>query len=52
LTEQKGADFEMIDPKSQKGFTKINESRFQKMTGFTKRTSEHARDAAMLVFGI
>lgn len=30
--------------------TKVNAAFFAKMTGWTARTSEHARDAAMLVF--
>ena len=42
--------YEMIHPI--KGATKINELTFRHMTGFTKRTSEHARDAAMLVINI
>lgn len=31
--------------------TKYSVEAFQKITGFTKRTSNHARDAAMLVWG-
>ena len=31
---------------------KVNAERFAKLTGWTQRTSEHARDAAMLVFGV
>jgi len=33
-----------------KGMTKWSEDYWQKVTGWTKRTSEHARDAALLVF--
>ena len=32
------------------GATKWNEAYWKKVTGWTKRTSEHARDAALLVF--
>lgn len=32
--------------------TKIDSKAFEKFTGYNKRTSEHARDAAMLVFGM
>lgn len=31
---------------------KVNAERFVKLTGWTGRTNEHARDAAMLVFGM
>ena len=31
--------------------TKINSENFKKITGWQKRTSQHGRDAAMLVFG-
>lgn len=34
-----------------KGMTKWTADYFAKVTGWTARTSEHARDAAMLVFG-
>lgn len=51
LNEQKGADYQMIDPKSQKGYTKLDAAKFKRMTGYDKQTSEHARDAAMMVFG-
>ena len=32
--------------------TKMSKKRFQDWTGWTGRTSEHARDAGMIVFGI
>lgn len=32
--------------------TKMDEDLFKKMTGWTKRTSNHARDAAMLIHGL
>jgi hypothetical protein len=34
-----------------KGMTKLNAEQFKKITGWVGRTSEHGRDAAMLVFG-
>lgn len=40
---------EMIHPI--KGGTKKNKGMFEKITGWQGRTSEHARDAAMLVWG-
>ena len=39
-----------IPPAAQKGLTKMSAEQFQKMTGWTERTSEHARDAAMIVY--
>lgn len=41
-----GCSFEMRIPKD----TKISEQMFHKLTGWTKRISNHARDAAMMVF--
>jgi hypothetical protein len=38
--------------KPARGMTKINPAYFTRLTGYTKRTSTHARDAAMLVHGI
>lgn len=43
-----GIPFEMTHPKS--GRTKVNDTEFRRITKYNKRTSEHARDAAMLVF--
>lgn len=34
-----------------KGMTKVKPEHFRRLTGWTERTSEHSRDAAMLVFG-
>lgn len=34
-----------------KGMTKWTEEQFTRITGWTTRTSNHARDAALLVFG-
>ena len=44
-----GIPFDKVPPKSVR--TKVNFINFGQMTGWTGRTSEHARDAAMLVFG-
>lgn len=44
-----GVCFQMVSPQS--GATKWDAARFAKLTGWEGRTSEHARDAAMLVFG-
>lgn len=35
-----------------KGATKLNKVQFEKITGYKGTTSEHSRDAAMLVFGL
>lgn len=43
-------DFIPIAPQQQKGLTKLSPEQFQKMTGWDKRTSVHARDAALLVY--
>ena len=40
--------FENVPPR--KGLTKLDPDYFARLTGFTGRTSEHSRDAAMLVF--
>ena len=44
-----GIPIQFIPPR--KGLTKWDAETFNKMTGWTGRTSNHARDAAMLVFG-
>lgn len=44
-----GVDFEMVRPN--KGLSKLDVPTFTKITGYTGRTSEHCRDAAMLVYG-
>lgn len=46
-TEQ-GIHFKMIHPAA--NATKMKAPEFKRMTGWTGRTNEHARDAAMLVF--
>lgn len=45
----KGIPFELKAPKHNK--TKLIQSYFEKITGWEGRTSEHSRDASMLVFG-
>ena len=42
-------EFQMVAPKN--NATKIPSGSFVAMTGWKKRTNEHGRDAAMLVFG-
>ncbi|MBO7686786.1 MAG: hypothetical protein J6V72_10405, partial [Kiritimatiellae bacterium] len=44
-----GIPFEMVPPRA--GATKWNADTFARITGYTGRTSNHARDAALLVFG-
>lgn len=41
--------FEAVPPKNNK--TKLSSANFNKITGWTGRTNEHGRDAAMLVVG-
>jgi len=47
--KDKGITYEAVAPKDNK--TKLSEQAFKQMTGWTSLTSNHARDAAMLVFG-
>ncbi len=44
-----GANYEMVAPKNNR--TKLDAAAFKKMTGWQHITNEHARDAAMLVYG-
>lgn len=44
-----GIPFEMTHPKN--SMTKVNALKFKELTKYGKRTSEHSRDAAMLVIG-
>lgn len=44
-----GARFEMVAPRD--NMTKMGPAAFRQATGWDKRCSNHARDAAMLVFG-
>ena len=48
--ERLGCAYRAVSPKA-KG-PKLDAARFAKLTGWEGRTSEHARDAAMLVFGM
>lgn len=41
--------YRMLPPR--KGCTKLTKEAFGKLTGWSGRTTEHSRDAAMLVFG-
>lgn len=45
----KNIPFEMVAPKNNR--TKIDDIKFKRITGFKGRTNQHARDAAMLVYG-
>lgn len=47
--QDKHIPFEAVAPAA--GRTKWSEETFQRMTGYVGRTSNHARDAAVLVFG-
>jgi len=42
--------YELVPPKNNK--TKLDAKSFAKYTGYKLRTNEHARDAAMLVYGL
>lgn len=42
-------DFELVAPKNNK--TKLSADEFKRYTGWAHRTSEHARDATMLIWG-
>lgn len=50
LSDTPGLRFEMVAPRH--NVTKLSAEAFRTLTGWTARTSEHARDAAMLVFGL
>ena len=43
-------EYQLIHSKNNK--TKIKATEFKRITGWSKRTNEHGRDAAMLVYGI
>jgi hypothetical protein len=47
---QVGCAYKGVSPQS-KG-AKVDAARFERLTGWTGRTNEHARDAAMLVLGM
>lgn len=44
-----GIEFRALPPAA--GATKLSKEEFRNMTGWRSQTSEHSRDAAMLVFG-
>ena len=44
-----GVEYVMVAPRG--NTTKLNDRQFRAITGWQKRASVHARDAAMLVFG-
>jgi hypothetical protein len=50
VTDMCPVPLELVAPKNNK--TKVAPERFQQLTGWTGRTSDHSRDAAMLVFGL
>lgn len=43
-------EYRMVAPKNNR--TKVSKEYFTKITGWAKQTTDHARDAAMMVFGI
>lgn len=43
-------EYRMVAPKNNR--TKVSKEYFTKITGWTKPTTDHARDSAMMVFGI
>lgn len=45
-----GIPHEFVAPKNNK--TKVDAAYFKKLTGYTGKTNEHSRDAAMLVVGL
>lgn len=47
----KEADIELRKIAPKNNYTKLSAEQFRKLTGWKGRTSDHARDAAMLVFG-
>jgi len=42
-------EYELVHPKNNK--TKLKKAEFKKLTGWSERSNEHGRDAAMMVFG-
>ncbi len=48
--KEKEINFEMVPPRN--NTTKLTTAQFRYITGWKKTTSEHARDAAMLVYGL
>lgn len=48
--QQEGISFDLVAPAKIK--TKVDAKKFKMITGWAGRTSNHARDAAMLVYGL
>ena len=48
--EHHNLPYMLIDPRHNR--TKMKSPTFAKLTGWTERTNEHGRDAAMLVYGV
>ena len=44
-----GVKFEMVAPK--RNVTKLTQETFKRYTGWSSKTNEHGRDAAMLIYG-
>ena len=49
FAESRGIKIDFVSPQA-KG-AKLDAAQFKRLTGWDERTSQHARDAAMLVFG-
>lgn len=47
--KEKGIEYHLVAPKNNK--TKLNDEQFRKLTGYETRVNQHARDAAMLIWG-
>lgn len=47
--KEQGIKFDLVHPAA--NMTKTKDAYFKKITGWVGRTSEHSRDAAMLIFG-
>ena len=50
LLQQEGISFDLVAPAAIK--TKVDAKQFWKITGWAGRTSNHGRDAAMMVYGL
>lgn len=47
--EEQGLEYRMIAPKANR--TKLTAAQFRTITGWQGKTSEHGRDAAMMIYG-
>jgi len=47
--EKYDLNYELVPPQS--NLTKVDQQTFRRMTGWSKRTNQHKRDAGMLVYG-